>query len=570
MTKKKKIAKSSKMEDVTLSSRKRLVSLKEKVWKIELSKKKIAGILKNKRPLVILASVFIVLAGIASCFLLVSRAEVAYFYPTNCLGGWQNPQNAQGGPEVEEGAGPEAFNENNSAILKNTVAQIFCGDFQGDIPNDSEPKKIFLKLSWLIKTEEVEEIVLPVTTTADFIHPEFPVISAEPTPETTPTPNPTPQPTLEITPTPTLTPTPTPELTPTPTPELTPTPTPEAFLPKIIRFVLNPFKKVFAEEPSATPTPAETPSPTPTLELTPTSTPTPEPTPTLPIPSEQSSDTESSILDLSAPSDDGGQIGTEPPAAFLEILYTLDGTNWQRLAKVNSENWQGLTLEIPGLQWEDLVNLQISIQNLATVDPMPTVYLDSLRLEVEYEKGEVDNLPVISELNLSTDRIKEIKGTSSKAVIVRIEKEDKNELWLFNFDSGKIGRMGFDISAPASDFPVGLKDNFIFWLGKNKDEVFVYDSAAKKFYQKPLSSFDPAKGERARIIFPEIPWEIIVDADSFYFFSGKTGEVFSDGNSEVLESFRQKFNLDNSLTKEELSDIGFSVEESVEENEQEF
>src|SRR3989338_7939096 len=40
-----------------------------------------------------------------------------------------------------------------------------------------------------------------------------------------------------------------------------------------------------------------------------------EETPELPIPSEQSSDTESSILDLSTPSDDGGQIGTVPEPA---------------------------------------------------------------------------------------------------------------------------------------------------------------------------------------------------------------------------------------------------------------
>ena len=41
------------------------------------------------------------------------------------------------------------------------------------------------------------------------------------------------------------------------------------------------------------------------------STPAPEES-ELPIPSEQSSDTESSILDLSTPPEDGGQIGTTP------------------------------------------------------------------------------------------------------------------------------------------------------------------------------------------------------------------------------------------------------------------
>jgi hypothetical protein len=142
---------------------------------------------------------------------------------------------------------------------------------------------------------------------------------------------------------------------------------------------------------------------------------------------------------------------------------------------------------------------------------------------------------------------------------MKLEKESGSEVLIFNLINKKIKKIGFQEFSSASDFPIALKDNFIFWLSKDKDKVFAFDLINEKYYQKNLPKFDPSKGERARINFPEIPWTVIVDNFNFYFFSPETGEVFSDGNSEVLENFRQKFNLDKFLTKEKLSDLGFSV-----------
>jgi hypothetical protein len=177
---------------------------------------------------------------------------------------------------------------------------------------------------------------------------------------------------------------------------------------------------------------------------------------------------------------------------------------------------------------------------------------------------EVSLIPENSEenikLNLLKEEIKEIKGTFGNRVFCRIYSDELgNELWLFDLESEKIKKIGSQDFGPTEDFPIGLKENFVFWLSKDRDKVFAFDFIKEKFYQESLPYFDPEKGERAKINFPEIPWTVIVDNFNFYFFSPETGEVFSDGNSEVLENFRQKFNLDKFLTKEKLSDLGFSV-----------
>lgn len=100
-------------------------------------------------PILIISIFVIFLAGI-SIFSLIVKAEITNLYPGSCLGGWINTQNAQGRPTLDSDASADLFNDSNSAILKNTIAQIFCGSFNGQIPQDNEPKKVFLKFSWSI------------------------------------------------------------------------------------------------------------------------------------------------------------------------------------------------------------------------------------------------------------------------------------------------------------------------------------------------------------------------------------------------------------------------------------
>lgn len=399
-------------KDVVFSRKNKVVRLKERVLKIEVSAKKIKESFRNHRTRFILVGVFALFVAGAGYFLLSGKANVAYFYPNNCLGGWENPQNAQGQPEVEPDAQAESFNANNSAVLRNAVAQIFCGDFQVDAPADSQPKRVLLKLSWLIKNPMLEEN--PIATSTDVLIPEFPLASPEatsteiiisPTPEASSTPEEISEATPSLEPSATVT------TEPTPTLESTITPTPISFWKKI-------FLPVSAQEVSVTPTPEPTSelTPAPTIELTPTPTPEPTITPTPNPTPEPTLTPTSSVAESIAPSNSPleqtaelvseptaalqeSEIATptsepteeatpEPPATFLQISYTLDGSNWNQLAKINSDNWQNLEMEIPITSWDDLVNLQISIQTLPTVDSLPDIYLDGLWLEVEYEQAE--------------------------------------------------------------------------------------------------------------------------------------------------------------------------------------
>lgn len=165
------------------------------------------------------------------------------------------------------------------------------------------------------------------------------------------------------------------------------------------------------------------------------------------------------------------------------------------------------------------------------------------------------------EPDFSLDIIEELAANTPHAVAVKVQKEGQHELWLYNIEDGTKENIGRDVSI-APDFPIGIKGGFIFWLSEDRQTVYAYNPDSKMRLEKTVPAFDQSLGERARIIFSEIPWKVIVDANNFYFFSPKTGEIFSDGNSEVLESFRQKFNLDNFLNKDELSNLNLVVEEN--------
>jgi hypothetical protein len=88
---------------------------------------------------------------------------------------------------------------------------------------------------------------------------------------------------------------------------------------------------------------------------------------------------------------------------FLEVLYTLDGSEWHGLGKVGKNNWKN-EFEIPITEWDDISKLQVSIQTLSVLDEMPAVYLDGMWVEAGYgdikvdrdayaEPGEADGLP---------------------------------------------------------------------------------------------------------------------------------------------------------------------------------
>jgi len=163
---------------------------------------------------------------------------------------------------------------------------------------------------------------------------------------------------------------------------------------------------------------------------------------------------------------------------------------------------------------------------------------------------------------LTNRSIKEILGISLEAIAVKVETRLSYELWIFNLIDGSQNKISSSVSP---EFPIGLKDDFFFWLSENGKNLQAFNNKKGVYLSMPVPEFNPANGERGIINFLETDWELIIDSSNFYFRKDGVGEIFSDGNSEISEAFRYQFNLDKLLTTEQLTDIGLSVEGYVQE-----
>lgn len=277
-------------------------------------------------PIITISAFVILFAGI-SIFSLIVKAEVTNLYPGSCLGGWINAQNAQGRMSLDPDAPADLFNESNSAVLKNTIAQIFCGSFNGAIPQDNEPKKVFLKFSWHITEEPAVSVASSTSNiigeSSDQVEsilnaPEVATSSEPALPE-----------------------------------ELAPSEELVVPLEEIATSSPSSFWLFFADSALAQKTELGTLFPSTIAFST------------------------SEILATSTPDVlDSGE--------FLEISYTLDSINWTTLGRINRSNWRDAQFELPITNWTDIQKVQISVSSLSTVDEQPTVYLDGVWLEVLY------------------------------------------------------------------------------------------------------------------------------------------------------------------------------------------
>lgn len=166
--------------------------------------------------------------------------------------------------------------------------------------------------------------------------------------------------------------------------------------------------------------------------------------------------------------------------------------------------------------------------------------------------------------NFATDTIKKIKGISYHEVMIEVRKGTQNELWLYDVKSGRQRNIGLEAAIP-DNVVWGVKDNYIFWLSGGKESLFIYYTDDDKRAEKNIPAFKPEKGERPKVGVWGIPWEVVVTLDNLYFYSKKTGEVFSDSNSETVEKFRYKFDLDSLIADEELVNLGFQMRKNGQE-----
>ncbi|MBI2033822.1 MAG: hypothetical protein HYT13_01860, partial [Candidatus Liptonbacteria bacterium] len=111
------------------------------------------------RILVVFLTIGILLFSFQKIF---TRAEVVDFYPSNCLGTWQDPQNAQGEPATfKVDITARVFSASNSAAYAGGESQIFCGGF---IPGEYEAagtiKQVGITL--VLQVGDVKEKIVPI------------------------------------------------------------------------------------------------------------------------------------------------------------------------------------------------------------------------------------------------------------------------------------------------------------------------------------------------------------------------------------------------------------------------
>ncbi len=317
-------------------------------------------------------------------------AEVTDFYPSTCLGSWQDPEKAQGEPETFRFPEKE-LNNDNSAYLDKAEGDIYCGQFlPGDYVGEGEIKGVGLTLVWNV--QGLPELVLPEPTV---------------TPETTSTPNadediPTSEGAVikDVIEAPT-------ERTKEESSNGDSAKEEPATPPSSLNRFLVPLVLAQSEEPSA---PASTVEPAPVQATEPPVISNPEPInePVVGAPKETEVEKNPPINE-ELKNENGeeikpeevkiGEVLAEPVTeiiheapkvvdeSFLRISYSLDGQEWKEISKIGAANWFHYTMPLPINSWEDLRKAQFRIEGIEnSLETFPEIYLDGMFLEVQYEK----------------------------------------------------------------------------------------------------------------------------------------------------------------------------------------
>lgn len=342
---------------------------------------------KRKKRFRMAAAVLLVpLLAVGNSYLV--KADLAYFYSPLCLGSWSFVKNVEGEPQLVSGGTADDFNNSNSAVLKNSSGQIFCGKFESPNQLDGEIGDIFLKLSLAVKDNapvrlEPQDLndgnILDSETNQEGIFIiETPDPAAEekaaesenegqaeesvrPEPEATPKAiqEPSTEPGNE---------TPAPEITPAGTEE-TPAAIPVETPPEI---------------------PAETPTPTP---------PHPEDTPQ-PAPQESPTSTLHRFLNVKyARAEENSALNFDD---LLSAQYTLDGETWFELGKISKTNWRDARFKIPLNSADEIAQIQIGLFSLPSFDGSAAIYLDGMWLEAETKSKIVEFVQDIGETIVET------------------------------------------------------------------------------------------------------------------------------------------------------------------------
>lgn len=456
-----------------------------------------AGPRKSRRFL--LVSLFFVLVGVVFGYV-TTRADVVNFYPGSCLGEWENVSRAQGKPDSTQGG----IEEGTSAIARNIGSEIYCGGFEGSIPQDAEPKKFLLKLAWAtLQTVSSEDAAPPVNGTDA---------------GTTQTSNAT---STDI------------ELHPTVQHTQEATTTHEAT-------VDDQTSQVQASEPAKDSAPSQdVPVEPAQQDQVPTVQKNPETSfLQLLIPEVFAQDAELVSSSTRLSTDVGTSshdMGAETEDALVEILYTLDSSSWQTLGTVSKSHIASSVFSLPLTKWSDLSKVQIKIRNAKTMGDGMVVALDGMWIEVEYEDKSADPNP---QPNFKTESIVQERGGQGVRV-VQVRHSgllfDTDRIWYMPVQASVSTSTPEVWSLAASDdlidhaSPIETRDSYIFWLGKNKRTLWSFNMHTGSYSSV---SINPGE-ETAALIFENMAsehWRVIytIAQDAFSYERIQSVDSFDD------------------------------------------
>lgn len=500
------------IEGVFFSKTKKTLSLKEKKLRLEFGAndaRRIWTRYKNRFVPVVISLVF--LTGIIGYFM-VGNAEMANFYPSKCLGAWQNSEKAQGMPETQN---ISAIDETNSAVFNNGAGEIFCGGFAGEMP-EGKIKNISVKFNWLITNQKKEiKIILPAEeneeTTSDLltkildVAPEKEVEFTVPIPTANSTEaNSENLNNIKIDDNASVSSTKLEESNPgnqiipleqesvfdqvpdnkiqIPDSEMKNS-TSSTLAPNLLFSFLKLFSPIVSAQESE-------------QEINITETPSSSP----PSLNETIENTTKEINTASGtPAEESFALSKSPANNFFVISYTTDGIKWQTLSEINEENWKNLTLQIPVSEWQDISKIQVKIEPLLSADSLPYIYLDGLIIEVEYEKFALFESPdPLPRPDFSKDTIiYEKKSEDIRAVEIERPGNQNPEIWFSISTStnektedvywGKIDTKETINRNSAID----LKFNNIFWMDKENRAIWSFNIGTGGYNSVSINPGEP-------------------------------------------------------------------------------
>lgn len=409
-----------------------------------------------------------------------SQAAAVYFYPDACLGNWEDVQKAQGKPDA---AAPEEIGPHNAALLDKRAQEIYCGSFEGEVPEGSALRTLSLKLSWVASDERLKapKVVVPAEVSGDQggaettfpteqeilddaldvqspSSAEFDIViegQDQPAPEAgggAEAPVEPEAPAAESEPA---------------APEAPAEPTSWMFGTRVraqevpLDIISDPAPA--EPEPVADPEPEPAPEPEPVLE--------PEPA-ELPA-GEGVSTTASSSLEAD-PAD---------YEAMLAIEYSLDGKSWLPLKEVTRANFAE-SIAVPLTQWEEIPKLQVRVSRLSTIDDLPFIYLDGMELIGEYDETEGMPMP-----DFEKDQLLSIRSNDRYALFSVVRTTDNRQvLWLFERTEIPQWRVIATDEGMQRDSVITLLESHVFWMSADGRAIVGYDAASGTYFSKTVEA----------------------------------------------------------------------------------